>query len=38
MLGKCCVGCNSKHEKITESHARRVHDKPKGAIRSTSGK
>ena len=38
MLGKCIAGCNSKHEKITESHARRVYDNLKGAIRSTLGK
>ena len=38
MLGKCFTGYNSKHEKVTDSHARRVHEKLKGAIRYTLGK
>ena len=32
MIGKCFVWCNRKHEKITDSHARRIYDKLKGTI------
>jgi len=35
VLGKCFVGCNGTHSKITDDHAKKVHDKIKSAIRAT---
>ena len=35
ILGKFFVGCNGTHSKITDDHAKKVHDKIKSAIRST---
>ena len=35
ILGKCVVGCNGNHNKITDDHTRKVHEKIIAVIRST---